>query len=116
MKKEKLKELAKKLYKNFKGKTSDFITIKDYDKLTDLGKDEAKAFVSELFKQNSRNGYIVVDDENVILYNIVEQKLLHKTHTESKKIITGIKAKSFEDNLLKYLQDRYKIEIYYKGL
>ncbi|NPA66904.1 MAG: peptidyl-prolyl cis-trans isomerase [Epsilonproteobacteria bacterium] len=112
----KLQEVAQKSFTNFEGTVSDFVTLKDADKLTNLPSLDAKKFLAKLFKSNKKQGYIVLNSQNIVLYNILEQKLLNKSHVESEQIITGIKQNLFNANLLKVLQNKYKTEIYYKGL
>ena len=116
LKTQKLQQLAQKSFTNFQGTISDFVTIKDANKLTKLPPLEARKFLAKLFKEDKKQGFIVLDPQNIVLYNIMEQKLLKNTHTESKQIITGIKQNLFNANMLKVLQNKYKTEIYYKGL
>ena len=114
--KEKLLELAKKSVEHFDGSTSDFITIKDSDKLKELKPDVAKKFLSKLFTKQTKKGYVVINNENIVLYDILEQKLLTNTHKESVQIVNRIKQNLFDENLIKTLRSKYEIEIYYKGL
>ncbi len=116
IKTKKLQKIAQASINSFKGNITDFITIKDANKLTKLSPLQAKDFLLKLFKEKKKKGYIVLDPQNIVLYNIMEQKLLKDTHIESKQIITGIKQNLFNANLLKVLQNKYKTEIYYKGL
>ena len=115
-KKKKLLELAKKSIKTFKGTTSDFVTINDSQKLTKLDKRIAKKFLTQLFTQQNKQGYIVIDDKKIVLYDILEQKLLTDTHKESAAIVSKIKQTLFDQNIIKTLRGMYDIEIYYKGL
>ncbi len=115
-KKQKLLELAKNSLKTFQGDVSEFVTIKDAKKLTKLDETIAKKFLSELFTQQTKQGFIVVNDENIVLYDILEQKLLPETHKESALIVRKIKQNLFDQNIIKTLRGMYDIEIYYKGL
>jgi len=76
----------------------------------------AKKFLTELFQKQIKEGFVVIDNENIILYDILEQKLLTNTHKESAQIIGRIKQNLFDENLIKTLRSKYDIEIYYKGL
>ncbi len=115
-KKEKLLELAKSSVKTFKGVTSDFVTLKESNKLTALQPKMAKKFLDELFQKQTKEGYIIIDDENIVLYDILEQKLLTNAYKQSAKMIGKIKQNLFDENLIKTLRSRYNIEIFYKGL
>ena len=115
-KKEKLLELAKKSVGTFSGTTSGFVTLKESDKLKGLAPKTAKKFLTKLFQKQTKQGFVVIDNENIILYDILEQKLLTNTHKESAQVIGRIKQNLFDENLIKTLRSKYDIEIYYKGL
>ncbi len=115
-KKEKLLELAKNSIGTFNGTTSDFVTLKESEKLKGLSPKMAKKFLTELFQKQTKQGFVVIDNENIILYDILEQKLLTNTHKESAQVIGRIKQNLFDENLIKTLRSKYDIEIYYKGL
>ena len=115
-KKRKLLEIAKKSVRSFKGTLSDFVTFNDAKKLTALDEKSAKKFLSQLFTQHNKQGFIVIDDKNIVLFDILEQKLLKDTHNESAAIVRKIKQTLFDQNIVKKLREMYDIEIYYKGL
>ena len=66
--------------------------------------------------QPNKQDYIVIDDQKIVLYDILEQKLLTDTHNESAAIVGKIKQTLFDQNIIKKLRGMYDIEIYYKGL
>ena len=107
---------AQKLQNGFKGYVSDFVTYSDASKLKALQKEKASKFLAELFTKQTKKGYVVIDNDDIVLYNILEQKLLTNKNKESNSIITEMKKSLFNQNLIKNLQNRYKTEIYYKGL
>ena len=115
-KKEKLLELAKNSIKTFKGSISDFVTLQESHKLKNLDTKTAKKFLSKLFQKQTKQGFVIIDNENIVLYDILEQKLLTNTHKESAQVIGRIKQDLFDENLIKTLRSKYDIEIYYKGL
>jgi peptidyl-prolyl cis-trans isomerase D len=115
-KRKKLLELAKQSVDNFTGTVSDFTTIKEPQKLTKLPLPEAKNFLVKLFEKDTKKGFIPLSGESIILYTILEQKLLTNSYNESVDAIKGIKQTMFNKNLVEYLQNRYPTEIYYKGL
>ncbi len=114
--KEQLLELAKKSIQTFNGTISDFVTIKDAQKLEKLDEKTANKFLAKLFQEQTKQGYIVIDNNQIVLYDILEQKLLTNTHNESEKMIAGTKQGIFNENLIKTLRKKYDIEIYYEGL
>ena len=115
-KKEKLLELAKSSVGTFSGNISDFVTINEGQKLKHLEPRIAKKFLQKLFMEQNKQGYIVINNKNIVLYDILEQKLLTNTHKESAAIIGKMKQNLFDENLVKTLRSKYDIEIYYKGL
>ena len=115
-KREKLLELAKNSVGTFNGKTTGFITNQDSSKLTDLNTQEGNKFLLELFSSQQKRGYIVIDDTKVVLYNILEQKLLENDNTKNSDAIVNIKSALFNKGLIKTLQNKYKTEIFIKGL
>ena len=50
------------------------------------------------------------------MYNILEQKLLDTTNTNQNDSIVKLKSAMFNEGLIKKLQNKYKTEIFIKGL
>ena len=115
-KKKMLMELASKSANHFSGTTTDFITINAADKLTKLNKTEANDFLQKLFVSDKKQGFIQLNDGNVVLYNILEQKMLPKTNVTLNGEMQKLKSAIFNEGLLKKLQEMYQTEIYIKGL
>jgi peptidyl-prolyl cis-trans isomerase D len=111
-----LLELAKSSVATFNGKTTDFITITDSDKLASLSKVQADNFLVKLFSTDTRRGYIKLDDGNIVMYNILEQKMLTSTNTNQNNPIVRLKGAMFNDGLIQKLQNKYKTEIFIQGL
>ncbi len=112
----KLLELAKSSFPTFNGITTDFITANDSDKLTDLTKEEADEFLSTLFTSQEKRGYITLENGNVVMYNVMEQRLLNNTNTDPNNSIVRLKSGMFNEGLIKNLQNKYKTEIFIQGL
>lgn len=112
----KLLELAKNSFNTFSGKITDFITGNDSDKLTDLATEDANEFLSELFMTQNKRGYITLKDGNIVMYSILEQKLLNNSHTNQDNPIVRLKSAMFNEGLVKILQSKYKTEIFIEGL
>ncbi len=113
---EKLLALANNSVKNFVGKRTGFITVEDVAKLKSIAPDDALEFLQKLFISDKKNSYITLKDGKIVLYNIMEQKLLTNKHGKKSDVIGRLKNGLFEEGLLKTLQNRYQTEIYIKGL
>ncbi|WP_324170734.1 peptidylprolyl isomerase [Sulfurimonas sp.] len=112
----KLLELAKNSLATFKGTTTDFITNSDAIKLTKLETKQANEFLISLFSSKEKKGFIILKNGNVVLYNILEQKLLSNTNTNPNNSIVRLKSALFNEGIVKNLQNKYKTEIFLEGL
>lgn len=115
-KKSKLLELAKNSVATFKGYTTDFITNADAAKLTHMDTANANEFLIALFSSQEKRGFISLKNGNIVLYNILEQKLLNKTNTNPENPIARLKSAMFNEGLIKNLQNKYNTEIFIEGL
>ena len=115
-KKTKLIKLATASVDTFKGKTTEFITSKDAIKITDISVLEGNDFLKQLFNTQKRRGFISLKDGKVVLYNILEQKMLKDSNINQDDSIKKIKSAMFNEGLLKNLQNKYKTEIFIQGL
>jgi len=116
VKREKLLELANNSLTNFTGKTTDFITVNSVDKLQLLSKDEAAEFLQKLFTSDKKKNFITLNNGKVVLYNILEQKLLTNKNSKESDVIARLKSTLFNEGLLKTLHNKYKTEIFIQGL
>jgi peptidyl-prolyl cis-trans isomerase D len=114
--KEKLFELANNSLATFKGKTTDFITVSSVDAVNGLSKEETAEFLQKLFVSNKKRAFITLKDGKVVLYNILEQKLLNNKNSNQSDVITRLKSTMFSEGLLKTLQNKYQTEIFIQGL
>jgi peptidyl-prolyl cis-trans isomerase D len=115
-KKAKLLELAKNSFNTFNGIKTDFITGSDSNKLTDLTTQEADEFLSTLFTTQEKRGFVALENGNVVLYNVLEQKMLSNGNVIEDNPIVKIKSTMFNESLVKNLQNKYKTEIFIQGL
>ena len=113
-KREKLFELVKNSLDSFKGTQTDFITNADADKITELSVEEANEFLMQLFTSNTKKGSISLQNGKVVLYNILEQKMLENTN-ESVESIANLKSTIFSSGLIKILNTKYKTDIFIQG-
>ncbi|MFK5937084.1 MAG: peptidylprolyl isomerase [Sulfurimonas sp.] len=114
--KSKLLEMANTTVSSFTGATTDFITTVSLDKISGLSKEEAADFLAKLFISQKKNAYITLSSGKIVLYNILEQKMLNKENTNQSENLSKLKSDIFNKGLIKELQSRYKTEIFVKGL
>jgi len=120
-KKEALLVLAESTLENLKDNNateSDFITLEDRDNLESLNSQESLQFLQKLFTSSKEKGIISVLDK-VIVYNIMEQKLLPMDENKTdvaKQTVNQMKKNIFETNLMKMLDEKYPTEVYAEGL
>ena len=115
-KKEILLDLAQKSYASFKGNVSDFITLEEAAKLKGLTPAEAGEFLNALFKSQNKQGYIPLQNGKVVVYNILEQKLLQISDKKQDDTMLQLKSAMFSKGLLENLQNRYEAQIFIEGI
>jgi len=115
-KKAKLVELAESSVKTFTGTQTDFLTLQDASKLTNLSPSEANEFLNQLFSKQEKTSLIALSSGKIVLYNILEQKLLTNTNNNNDDLIVKIKSAMFNEGLIKNLQNKYNTEIFIEGL
>ena len=115
-KKEKLQELANSSLESFNGTTTDFITANDSEKLSALNEAEASEFLQNLFVSSKKRSYITLASGKVVLYYILEQKLLDNTNNNQENSILKLKKDIFSKALVKTLENKYQTEIFIQGL
>lgn len=115
-KKEKILELANSSVSVFKGKESEFLTMESTDKLSELSSAENTEFLQKLFMSDKKRSFITLQSGKIILYNILEQKLLEKTNDDQANVIARLKTSIFSEELIKTLKNRYNTEIFIQGL
>jgi peptidyl-prolyl cis-trans isomerase D len=113
---EELLKVAKDSVATFNGSTSDFVTSKDTKGINGLDEKETAEFLAKLFETNSKRGFVTLEDKKVVLYAILEQKLLTNAQDDVNSLVMRLRANLLSENLLKKLRKQYKIEIYGKGL
>ena len=119
---QKLIELSKKEYKNFKGKNIGFITKYDPLKIKDLNASEAVEFLQAVFTSQKPNYFVLLPENNPeisVLYRIKKQKLLDKTEFEKNKnnvirLTESLVNMELLNDLINTLSQTYKINVYVK--
>ena len=112
----KLAELAKNSVETFSGETTPFITRDYAQTLGNLNAAESKQFVSALFTQQTKRGYITLDNAKIVLFHILEQKLLKTPQTDLGQGALRLKSSLLDRGVLNMLQNKYATEIYIEGI
>ncbi len=110
-----LEELAKNSVATFSGKTSPFLTRESIDKLSPLAEHEAAEFLETLFSQQKKRGFVKLKGEKIVLFNILEQKLLKKDNNTQERNVLRLKTSLLNDGLLKKLEAQHAVTSYLKG-
>ncbi len=119
---EKLVEISKNSYKNFKGKNIGFVTKFDINKIKKLPSEYAASFLENVFVSQKPAYFVLLPQDNPkysVLYRIKEQKLLDENkYKKNKKIVYNLTQNllqmEFLNDLLKSLETTYKIKVYVK--
>ncbi len=112
----KLLEMANASVDAFEGVDSDFLTVEDADKVTELEQTEANEFLIQLFSQETKRSFIALESGKIVLFNILEQKLLANADNKQGETIVKLKSAMFNEGLIKNLQNKYQTEIFIEGL
>ncbi len=116
MKERKIQELANASVETFSGTDTPFITLKDTKKIADLSETEASEFLQNLFSSEKKRSYITLNSGKIVLYSILEQKLLTNTQKDLNSSLMKLKSDIFNQGLIKNLQNKYQTEIFIQGL
>jgi peptidyl-prolyl cis-trans isomerase D len=114
--KTKLAQLAKDSLKTFSGTKTDFISKKDITQLSGISALQTNDFFIKLFDTQTKRGIITLNDGTLVLYNILEQKMLDNSSTSKSDAIMKIKSAMFNEGLIKTLRNKYQTEIFIQGL
>ena len=76
---------------------------------------EANEFLTQLFTQQEKMGYISLNNGKIILFNILEQKML-KTENNQNDVVARLKSAIFNDGLINTLKNKHQTEIFIQGL
>ena len=115
-KQKKILQLAETSKTDFSGNTTDFIGIDDVSSISLLEAPQAREFLQKLFQTTNKRGYVTLSDRNVVLYEVLEQKMLSQSLTKTANDVIGTKSMIFDSGLIKLLEGKYPTEIYVKGL
>ncbi|MCL4431727.1 MAG: SurA N-terminal domain-containing protein [Epsilonproteobacteria bacterium] len=116
MKKSKLQALAQNSYKTFSGNVSDFIMHTQTTPLSGLTAAESAEFIEKLFATKQKQGFLTLKSGNVILYNVLEQKLLQDKAVAEENTAMKLKGNLLNQKLMKMLESKYPVKIYAEGI
>lgn len=116
LKKSKLQELAQNSYKTFSGNVSDFIIHAKSPTLGGLSAEESTEFTNKLFSSKQKRGFLTLKSGNVILYNVLEQKLLQDKTVAEENSAMKLKGNLLNQKLMKMLETKYPTKIYVEGI
>jgi peptidyl-prolyl cis-trans isomerase D len=111
-----LQELATSTLKEFDGRQTDFITRNDVSSVEGLSPEEASEFLNTVFDKQDKQGYVVLSDEKIVQYNILEQRLLNTPITDEDNKVMQIKNALLNRGLIQSLESKYPVEMFVKGL
>jgi peptidyl-prolyl cis-trans isomerase D len=115
-KEEELLKIAQSSAATFSATNTDFITVKDTKSINGLSEQEGTEFLGKLYSTNKKRGFVTLDDKRIVLFNILEQKLLTNSQDNVNSLVLKLKTDSLNENLLKILRKQYKTEIFAEGL
>ncbi len=98
-----------------KGQISDFVTVSSTDALKSLTPEQNSEFLNRLFESESKKGYIKLADGKIVLYNILEQKMLDNLNNDQDDNILNIKSSMFNRGIIKLLENKYPVQIFMEG-
>jgi peptidyl-prolyl cis-trans isomerase D len=81
-----------------------------------LSTEEANEFLAKLFDKQIKRSYITLNSGKVILYDILEQKLLDNSNNNQGDSVMRLKSAMFNEGLIKNLENKYQTEIFIQGL
>jgi len=111
-----LLDLANSSIENFSGITTEFITANQAEKITSLSLAEANEFLQKLFISDKKRSFIQLGSGKIVLFYILEQKLLTNPQDNQSNNITRLKSAMFNEGLIKTLENKYQTEIFIQGL
>jgi peptidyl-prolyl cis-trans isomerase D len=95
---------------------SDFKTHAQTTSLSGLSATEATEFADKLFASKQKQGFLTLKSGNVILYNVLEQKLLQDTTVAEENNAMKLKGNLLNQKLMKMLESKYPVKIYAEGI
>jgi hypothetical protein len=86
--------------------------LQDINKIPELSPDDTKQLLQTIFSQMTNSGFLKLGS-NVVIYKVVEQRVNNSLSDIDSEMMLNLKGKIFDDNLIKKLEQRYSVEIYF---
>lgn len=111
-----LEQEAKSKLDSFEGKNIGFVSKSYENSIENLTDDEKSEFLDRVFESKSANGYVLFNDK-VTLFTINSQRFAENDQSldSFSENIDKIKGNILNNNILKLLEKKYQINLYYKG-
>ena len=75
--------------------------------------EDANEFLSSLFLEQTKRGFITLKNGKIVIYNILEKNMLDKI--QENDMVSKIKNNMFNVGLISSLQNKYNTEIFIEG-
>lgn len=103
---------AKSRQNVFLGKDIGFYSFSDNKPILSLNAVESQQALQEIFSKSDKNGFVVFGDK-VLLYNVLEQKMLDSTL--DLQIYNDFKSRILEQTVFDFLAKKYKVVNHIRG-
>lgn len=107
--KEALTKTAKARQNLFSGKDIGFYSFSDNKPILSLNAIETQHALREIFSKSDKNGFVIFSDK-VLLYNVLEQKMLDST--QNLQVYNDFKSRILEQTVFEFLAKKYKVVNY----
>ena len=111
-----LQELATQTLAEFTAAKTLTVTPEQIPEIDGLTPKEASVLVKAIFNKQDKRGFITLSHEKIVLYDILEQKLLNTSITDQEKNVIQLKEELLNRGLIQELESVYPVEMYVKGL
>jgi len=91
------------------------VSVTDGDKIEGIYPQEANQLLNYIFTQSTDKGFVTFESK-VVIYKVLEQKIDQSLKNDlENSVISNLKEKILDDNLIKKLEYFYSVETYFKG-
>ncbi len=111
-----LRELAATTVDNFKGSETEFLSRNDISQISGLTSEEASEFLNTIFDKQDKRGFVMLGNQKIAVYVILEQKLLNTSITEQEQNVIEMKNSLLNRGLIQQLESKHPVEMFVKGL
>ena len=110
-------DMASAQLEGFSGKVTDEYVLRDSTNVFDsLSESDTSELLQVIFKNSSASGVAKLQSQKMVLYRIVDQKILAQSNPETATVVKRIKERLVQQGLIKKLDGRYKTDIFVENL